>query len=168
MIDKFGNIANFVFHSSMRKLSGTTHQTISLHLQDAPTNAKAANLALTTILRSKGRILDSTIDSLQTIRERLTQEDVNVGEGVYGLRRALALAGSESQVISLWQVDDFATKDLMVKYYQRVLDNEGRSEAMRQTQLGMLVTEGYQHPYYWASFIPSGDWREMNAASSRQ
>ncbi|WP_353735279.1 tetratricopeptide repeat protein, partial [Okeania sp. SIO2C2] len=55
--------------------------------------------------------------------------DVNVGEGVYGLRRALALAGSESQVISLWQVDDFVTKELMVKYYQRVLDNEGRSEA---------------------------------------
>ncbi|NES76088.1 MAG: tetratricopeptide repeat protein [Okeania sp. SIO1H4] len=88
--------------------------------------------------------------------------DVNVGEGVYGLRRALALAGSESQVISLWQVDDFGTKDLMVKYYQRVLNNEGRSEALRQTQLEILGTEEYQHPYYWASFIPSGDWREIN------
>ncbi|MGD1809248.1 CHAT domain-containing protein, partial [Dapis sp. BLCC M126] len=87
--------------------------------------------------------------------------DINVGEGVYGLRRALSLAGSESQVISLWQVDDFATKDLMVKYYQRVLNNEGRSEALRQTQLEILATEEYQHPYYWASFIPSGDWREM-------
>ncbi|MGD1808497.1 CHAT domain-containing protein [Dapis sp. BLCC M126] len=87
--------------------------------------------------------------------------DVNVGEGVYGLRRALAIAGSESQVISLWKVDDFGTKELMVKYYQRVLNNEGRSEAMRQTQLEMLRTEGYKHPYYWASFIPSGDWREM-------
>ncbi|MDJ0518013.1 MAG: tetratricopeptide repeat protein [Trichodesmium sp. MO_231.B1] len=87
--------------------------------------------------------------------------DINVGEGVYGLRRALSLAGSESQVISLWQVDDFGTKDLMVKYYQRVLNNEGRSEALRQTQLEILGTEEYQHPYYWASFIPSGDWREM-------
>ncbi|MGD1808500.1 tetratricopeptide repeat protein, partial [Dapis sp. BLCC M126] len=87
--------------------------------------------------------------------------DINVGEGVYGLRRALSLAGSESQVISLWKVDDFGTKELMVKYYQRVLNNEGRSEAMRQTQLEMLRTEGYEHPFYWASFIPSGDWREM-------
>ncbi len=84
-----------------------------------------------------------------------------MGEGVYGWRRALSLAGSESQVISLWKVDDFGTKDLMVKYYQRVFNNEGRSEAMRQTQLEMLGTEKYQHPYYWASFIPSGDWREM-------
>ncbi|NES65467.1 MAG: CHAT domain-containing protein, partial [Okeania sp. SIO2D1] len=92
--------------------------------------------------------------------------DVNVGEGVYGLRRALAIAGSESQVISLWQVDDYATKDFMVKYYQRVLDNEGRSEAMRQTQLEMLGTEEYQHPYYWASFIPSGEWREIGSQKS--
>ncbi|NEP91359.1 MAG: CHAT domain-containing protein, partial [Okeania sp. SIO2C2] len=79
---------------------------------------------------------------------------------------ALALAGSESQVISLWQVDDFVTKELMVKYYQRVLDNEGRSEALRQTQLEMLGTEGYQHPYYWASFIPSGEWRSINDGTS--
>jgi len=83
------------------------------------------------------------------------------GEGIYGLRRALVIAGSESQVISLWKVDDSATKDLMVSYFQRVLANQGRSEAMRQTQLKMLRGDKYQHPYYWAAFIPSGDWRGM-------
>ncbi|NEQ39671.1 MAG: tetratricopeptide repeat protein [Okeania sp. SIO3I5] len=85
--------------------------------------------------------------------------EVNVGEGVYGLRRALVLAGSETQVISLWIVDDSGTKDLMIDYYQRVLNNqEGRSEALRQVQLGMLGDRIYQHPYYWASFLPSGEW----------
>jgi len=83
------------------------------------------------------------------------------GEGIYGLRRALVIAGSESQLISLWKVDDNATKDLMVKYYNRLLNNQGRSEALRQTQLEMLKSETYQHPYYWAAFIPSGDWRPM-------
>ncbi|MGB7439645.1 MAG: CHAT domain-containing protein, partial [Coleofasciculaceae cyanobacterium] len=87
--------------------------------------------------------------------------EVNNGEGVYGLRRALAIAGAESQLISLWKVDDFGTKELMVKYYQRVLNKEGRSEAIRQTQLEMLASPQYQHPFYWASFIPSGEWKAM-------
>ncbi len=86
---------------------------------------------------------------------------ITTGEGVYGLRRALVIAGTESQVISLWKVDDSATKELMVAYYQRLKENEGRTEALRQLQLEWLGSENYQHPYYWASFIPSGDWTPM-------
>nr|WP_292860210.1 CHAT domain-containing protein [Nostoc sp. LPT] len=88
--------------------------------------------------------------------------NISAGEGIYGLRRALVIAGSESQMISLWKVDDDATKELMVAYYKKLLDNQGRSEALRQTQLEMLKGEKYQHPYYWAAFIPSGDWTPLN------
>lgn len=107
--------------------------------------------------------------------------DVVNGAGVYGLRRALVLAGSETQVMSLWQVDDVATRDLMSDYYARLQRGEGRAEAMRQTQLGMLRGKtqtrvkgtrtrrqtaadipGQAHPFYWAAFISSGDWRSMN------
>ncbi|MDX6270948.1 MAG: hypothetical protein QOD28_2171 [Acidobacteriota bacterium] len=107
--------------------------------------------------------------------------DVKNGDGVYGLRRALVLAGSESQVMSLWQVSDAATRDLMKAYYTRLQRGEGRTEALRQVQLEMLkgatkVQDGaqertllgavvgkaqavnYSHPYYWASFIQSGAW----------
>jgi CHAT domain-containing protein/Tfp pilus assembly protein PilF len=88
--------------------------------------------------------------------------DVANGEGVYGLRRALSIAGAESQVISLWKVSDDGTKDLMVSYYKRLMNNGGRSEALRQTQLEMLSNPNYQHPFYWAAFIPSGDWTPMS------
>ncbi len=84
--------------------------------------------------------------------------DIANGEGVYGLRRAFAIAGVESQVMSLWYVSDAGTKELMVKYYQRLLKKEGRSEALRQTQLEMLQSPTLNHPYFWAAFIPSGDW----------
>lgn len=88
--------------------------------------------------------------------------DVVNGEGVYGLRRAFVLAGAETQVISLWQVADRGTKDLMFGYYTRLRRSGGRSDALRQTQLQMLRSQEYQHPYYWAAFIPSGDWRSMD------
>lgn len=108
--------------------------------------------------------------------------DVKNGEGVSGLRRALVLAGSEAQVMSLWKVSDTATRDLMTHYYTRLQKTEGRTEALRQVQLAMLqgqlsgadggqrdtsdtkeksAPKSYRHPYYWAAFIQSGDWRSM-------
>ena len=92
--------------------------------------------------------------------------EVKNGEGVYGLRRALVLAGAESQVMSLWQVSDEATKDLMIGYYKRLQAGEGRTEALRAVQLEMLrggdpSKHGREHPFFWASFIQSGDWRSM-------
>jgi CHAT domain-containing protein/Flp pilus assembly protein TadD len=88
--------------------------------------------------------------------------DIKVGDGLYGLRRALVIAGSQSQVLSLWLVDDAGTKDLMVKYYQNLKAGKGRHEALREAQMNLLKTPGYEHPYYWASFVPSGDWSALN------
>jgi CHAT domain-containing protein len=79
------------------------------------------------------------------------------GEGVEGLRRAFVLAGAETTVMSLWKVDDLATRDMMIGYYQRLEAGEGRSEALRQVRLGMLSNSATAHPFYWASFIVSGD-----------
>ncbi len=87
---------------------------------------------------------------------------ISSAEGIYGLRRAFVMAGSQTQLISLRKVEDKATKELMLAYYQRLLDdNMGRTEALRQTQLDMLKDQRYQHPYYWASFIVSGNWEPM-------
>jgi CHAT domain-containing protein len=83
------------------------------------------------------------------------------GEGVYGLRRAFELAGAESQLMSLWKVDDTGTSQLMSLYYQRLMAGEGRSAALRDVQLELLHTGAYSHPYYWASFIFSGEWQPL-------
>lgn len=110
--------------------------------------------------------------------------EVHNGAGVYGLRRALVLAGSETQVMSLWSVNDIATRDLMMGFYKRLQAGEGRAEALRQTQLTMLagktpgqsadprgtkIVKGaaaatnFSHPFYWAPFIESGAWTSMPA-----
>lgn len=82
---------------------------------------------------------------------------VTNGDGVYGLRRALVIAGAESLVMSLWQVDDVATKDLMAGYYTKLKAGRGRSSALRDIQLELAARKEYAHPFYWASFLPAGD-----------
>lgn len=88
--------------------------------------------------------------------------EVKNGEGVYGLRRALILAGAESQVASLWKVNDSATKDLMIAYYKELMKGMGRAEALRRVQKRMLLDPKRRHPYYWASFIHSGEWANLD------
>jgi len=88
--------------------------------------------------------------------------EVMNGEGVQGLRRALVLAGSESQVMSLWPVLDTTTRDLMVPYYKALRQGKGRSDGLRQAQLRMLRSQDCQHPFYWAAFIQSGEWANLD------
>jgi CHAT domain-containing protein len=81
---------------------------------------------------------------------------VTNGEGVYGLRRALVIAGAESLVTTLWQVDDLATRDLMTGYYRKLAAGKGRSAALHDTQLELAAQPKYAHPFYWASFLAAG------------
>jgi len=86
---------------------------------------------------------------------------VQEGEGVYGLRRALVLAGAQAQLMSLWQADDAQTRALMVDYYERLLRGEGRSAALREVQKAMIANPVTQHPHYWAAFVPIGNWTPL-------
>lgn len=87
--------------------------------------------------------------------------EVKNGEGVYGLRRAFVLAGAESQLMSLWPVADRSTRDLMIGYYKALQEGQARGAALRQVQLQMLRRPEHQHPFYWASFIQSGEWANL-------
>ncbi len=81
---------------------------------------------------------------------------VTNGDGVYGLRRSLVIAGAESLVMSMWQVDDFATKELMAGFYTKLAAGRPRSAALRDVQLELLAKPKYAHPFYWAAFLPAG------------
>jgi len=81
---------------------------------------------------------------------------VTNGDGVYGLRRSFILAGAESLVMSLWEVDDYATKELMTGFYKQLAAGTPRSEALRAVQLELLAKPKYAHPFYWAAFVPAG------------
>jgi CHAT domain-containing protein/tetratricopeptide (TPR) repeat protein len=83
-------------------------------------------------------------------------------EGVYGLHRALMVAGAQASMVSLWKVDDAATKELMVDVYRNLGRGAGRAEALRSAQLALAQRTATAHPAYWASFVAVGDWRPLD------
>lgn len=80
------------------------------------------------------------------------------GEGVFGLRRALEIAGSDSQLLSLWQVDDRATAAWMIHFYDALATGATRLDAWRTASETVRAHPGWEHPWYWAAFTLSGDW----------
>ena len=88
--------------------------------------------------------------------------EVRNGEGVYGMRRAFVLAGTESLVMSLWPISDYTTRQLMTGYYRNLKQGMGRGEALRQVQLDMLKKNPHLHPFYWANFIQAGEWANLD------
>ncbi|MEZ0609437.1 CHAT domain-containing protein [Fibrella sp. WM1] len=71
-------------------------------------------------------------------------------EGVFGLQRALKLAGVNYIVQSLWRIPDAETVSLMTVFYERLLAGDEIEDAFAtaQSQLRKRYT-----PYYWAAFV---------------
>ncbi|MBC7486956.1 MAG: CHAT domain-containing protein, partial [Cytophagaceae bacterium] len=72
-------------------------------------------------------------------------------EGVYGLQRAFLIAGANSVIMSLWSVDDLATKDLMIAFYSHYTKTNDLQESFGKAMSEMHVK--YKEPYYWGAFV---------------
>jgi CHAT domain-containing protein len=78
---------------------------------------------------------------------------ISKGDDVIGFTRGFLYAGARSIVSSLWKVDDKATRDLMVGFYERIPRME-KDKALREAQLN--VKKRHPHPFYWAAFQLTG------------
>ena len=85
--------------------------------------------------------------------------EIKTGEGVFGLRRAFALAGAKNLLMSLWPVSDEITANQMKAFY-RNLQTLPPADALRQAQLQTIkelkAKEGFASPALWAPFILQG------------
>ena len=80
--------------------------------------------------------------------------DVNDTDSISGLGKAFIQAGAKDVVMSLWSVDDNATKELMIDFYRGIKKHSNYSRALREAKLKM-IDEG-RHPFYWGGFVLNG------------
>lgn len=88
------------------------------------------------------------------------------GEGILSLARAFKYAGCPNIVMSLWQVDDQATKLIMESFFQHIQQGLKKDEALRQAKLSYIRSTKQNHPFYWAPFVLIGDAQPIPPTSS--
>ena len=80
------------------------------------------------------------------------------GEGVVGLTRGFLYAGAARVIVSLWNVNDRATADLMGLFYEYLIEHrKSPAAALRAAQVELR--REFPAPYYWAGFVLQGEWR---------
>ena len=80
------------------------------------------------------------------------------GEGVMSLARSFMYAGVPSTVVSLWQVNDYATALIMKLFYEQLETGKPVAEALTLAKRQYLAEAPalLTHPVYWAAFITIG------------
>lgn len=82
------------------------------------------------------------------------------GEGLVSLTRGFMHAGAPRVIVSLWDVSDWGTTELMVRFYHGLLKEGMRpTAALRAAQVSLMNDKRWASPYYWAPFILQGEWR---------
>ena len=86
---------------------------------------------------------------------------VKSGEGVFGLRRAFQIAGVNTVIMSLWPIEDEATRQWMSSLYrEHFLNGKDSAESVRAASLATLrrrrANHESTHPFFWGAFVASG------------
>ena len=78
------------------------------------------------------------------------------GEGVFGLQRAIKVAGAKSIIMSLWKVDDEASEKFMTAFYTNWITKKlSKRAAFRAAQT--TIRQKYAAPLYWGAFVLVGE-----------
>lgn len=78
--------------------------------------------------------------------------DIKRSEGIYGLQRALKMAGVDYIIVTLWEVLDKETSDFMILFYQNLIEKKSIPIAFKTTQDAMK-NKYRDEPYKWAGFV---------------
>ncbi|GAB4230098.1 MAG: hypothetical protein Kow00121_58920 [Elainellaceae cyanobacterium] len=126
----------------------------------------------TFLLTWDGRIQVQDLDQLLEARNRQDRRPIEIlilsacqtaagdNRAALGLAGVAVRSGARSTIATLWSVQDNSTTELITRFYTALTQPRiTRAQALRQAQLSLLQSPGYQHPYYWAPFVLVGNWQ---------
>jgi CHAT domain-containing protein/Flp pilus assembly protein TadD len=103
------------------------------------------------------------MSACQTALPPEISQDVVVGDEIQGLGQALFVAGVPTALLTLWNVNDASTSELMIEFYKSLMSpGDAKAQSLAESQRALLRGDyglSYRHPYYWAPFVMYGDWR---------
>ena len=93
---------------------------------------------------------------------------VESSDGIVSLTQAFTHAGCPSVLMTLWEVDEKSTSEILALFYDNLQNGQGKSEALRNAKLSFLENTSfqYQDPYYWAGLVVIGNDTPIFTASS--
>lgn len=84
---------------------------------------------------------------------------LNSGEGILSLARGFIFSGSQSVVMSMWEIEDKSGTDVVKMFYDNLRKGYSKSISMRRARTEFLKNADQlrAHPYYWAALVIYGD-----------
>jgi CHAT domain-containing protein len=79
---------------------------------------------------------------------------VAAGDELLGLQRGLFCAGAASLLLSLWDVHDLSTSQLMQSFYKGYKETGNMAVALQSAM--KQLRQQYPQPYFWAPFVLVG------------
>jgi CHAT domain-containing protein len=91
-------------------------------------------------------------------------------DGISGISMGFSYAGCPSLIFTLWEVDEKATNQLLLSFYNALQKGVSIDRSLQQAQLNYLETanEIGADPYYWAGLLASGDCRPFTFQAERR
>jgi len=132
-------------------------------------NATDSDMSSVVLSEVSGSVPDSQEDGYMTIEEiallNLDSDFMNLsacqtglsknkrGDGMTGLTRSCIVAGSDKVGATLWEVDDEATCEFMIRMYSKVKKGKTYQQAYHETKQEFKKSEDFDLPYFWAAFV---------------
>lgn len=154
------SIVHVAAHAFANERNGDRSRLAFAHDPDAP-KGQQANLYASEVMT-----LDCSNNALITLSACETNAgEYKLGEGVIGMAHGFVQAGAQSVIATQWVVDDRATEQLMLAFYQKLSEGFPKDKAMSFVKRAFLRShsvEEMRHPYFWAAPVVIGDVRPVD------